>query len=220
MRFLLTLLLLAIASGCSPGRDEVENAVKSELPRPKYVTFEGFQYFNNDTVCGQYMGLDVMGDMHGFRPFIYAPSWVDVNPGKVDIYIFCSNEQAKRLQERYSFSIANEDVSNYIKIKGDFETLDRAISVYIETHKTLPASLEELVNSNTARENSVSVDELQAATLDPWGYAYHYKGNGWGGVSLDYDLCTHGANGESGGGNIDKNICKTDLKYFSILINL
>lgn len=220
MRFLLVLPFLAIVVGCSPGREAVEEAVKKNLARPKYVEFEDFKYYDNDTVCGRYMGLDHMGDLHGFRPFIYTPNLVDIKPKRTDLYIFCSNQQAVRVNEKHGFSIAKEDVPTYIKIAEDFETLEKAISAYIDTHRALPSSLDALVTSATDSTQTVAPEALQAASLDPWGNAYQYEGNGWAGVALNYKLCTHGANGESGGTNSDTDICKPDLRYFSILLNL
>lgn len=220
MRFLSVLLLLTTTLGCSPGRETVENAVKQNIARAEYVEFEDFKSYDNDTVCGRYMGLDHMGNMHGFRPFIYTSGLVDVKPTKADIYIFCSSEQAARLQEVRNFSIAQDNVSTYMKIRDDFAVLDKAISFYVETHKTLPSSLDELVTPTKGAAGTVAPEAVGVAVLDPWGNTYHYQEDGWGGVALDYQICTQGADGEPGGVSINTDICKADLRYFSILLNL
>lgn len=165
------------------------------------------------------MSSDHMGDLHGFRPFIYTPEFVDVSPAKTDFYIFCSNEQALRLNEKRGFAIAQDDIPAYTKIRDDFLVLNKAISSHIKIYKALPANLEELVEKAPDSELDIAPEALKAATVDPWGETYRYKEEGWGGVALDYKMCVHRADKEQDDTQRDPDICRPDLKYFPILLN-
>ncbi|MEP6390542.1 MAG: type II secretion system protein GspG [Halioglobus sp.] len=218
---LIVIALLLTACGTSPKK--AQEALAGTLPDPRYVSYRDIESYPGDIVCGEYTAMDAMGNPAGWRVFIYRDNAAYPYPTEDDIYIFCSDVAAERVEETFGIAPMKANNKALLQIRTDLQYLQNALQQYYEDNSNYPTTEQGLTalriraTGNHSPKVFPEGGYLDKDPLDPWGRVYILETEPFGGVKPSYSLYTLGADGKVGGKGPDADVSTAHLKYLDLL---
>lgn len=225
-RSLLTLAVATALVACSDGVERAKAVLETQLPERRHVEYRSEESFPHDVLCGEVRILTAMQGATRFRHFIVHGKTVIHPASKDDRAVFCSADQRTALYNRFGIGPVPEQGTTLNRIRGDLRALQAALKAYTLDNHVPPTTGQGLASLKTRPEGTLLVPGkypeggyIEEIPLDPWGRPYHYERSGLGGVEMDYQLYTLGADGAPGGTGENADVHAGQLKYLDLILD-
>ena len=215
-------MVLAL-SACGTSPKQAQDALASQLSDPRFVSYGDVDKYPGDVICGEYSALDPMGNLADSRMFIYRNNNAEPYPSEDDIYIFCSDVAAERVEEIFGIAPMTSENTDLMRIRADMYVLKAALERYYSDNAMYPTTEQGImalrIRMTGKHSPKVFPDGgyLDKDPLDPWGRVYILESEPFAGVKPTYTLYTLGADGKVGGRGADADISTIHLKYLDLL---
>jgi type II secretion system protein G len=208
-------------TGCASttSTEDATAALESSLPYRIYVKYQGVERYPGDVVCGEYQSPDPWGNDAGFKPFAVVGGTPYNSADDNDMAIFCSHDANRALQDQLGIGPLDESNPAHQKVHADLRQLVAALEAFEQANGFYPSGdegLAMLTFDGAQGKRAARVPEqgyIAQVPVDPWGRAYRYYSEPFGGVKGAYELWTLGADDVEGGTGVDADIYHKYLKY-------
>jgi len=217
------IVIALLVSACSTSPKKAQEALESTLTDPRYVSYRNLQSYPGKVMCGEYNGMNAMGNPGGWKEFLYRNGAAQSDPTEDDLYIFCSDDAIARIEETFGITPMSKDNVALMQIRADLHNLQEALEMYYDDNSNYPSTEQGMValrvRATGKRSPGVFPDGgyLEKDPLDPWGRLYILETEPFGGVRPTYTLRTLGADGKVGGQGPDADVSTNHLQYLDLL---
>lgn len=200
-RSILALSLVLAVSACGDGSKEAKQLVKESLGRHRSLEFIDVQTFPGPVVCGEYF----VNQSTQPQSFITVRGLLYKQPSDWYWEFFCTETSANVLLEKTGIGPYNAISLPLAQITKDLFAITSALEAYYSDqfyYPTVEQGLQALVSPpdnirHPARYPAQGY--LSPIPLDPWGRAYIYEEERWGGSKGIFTVTTLGQDGIAGG---------------------
>ena len=199
-------------------RPDTTEILEQTLLHRQFVSYRNLRRYPGDVVCGEFESLDPWGGTQGYQPFAVVRGTPYKGLDKNGAAVFCSNDPAAGLRASLGIGPLDDSNPDLLQAYRDLTTLVTALEAYESDNGYYPSTDEGLAVLTKAGEGRRALQAptgayLAAVPVDPWGNAYRYYSEPFGGVKGQFDLWTLGADNAEGGTGADADIRHDYLKY-------
>lgn len=217
---------LLLLSACSDPVQDAHKAILESLSGTADIEFIADQSFAHGAVCGQFKQRDKWGESSGTKRYVYRGGVLNSSPNSSDLAIYCTEEPAKVIDQRFGISLATHDSAQIEKLISDLSSLATTLEQYYADHSAYPTSdqglnaLTEQPKESFGLRNYPEGGYLKSIPKDPWQQPYDYQGPVWAGVKSPFTLRSLGADGAEGGSKEARDIGTELIPYLQLLLDL